>query len=96
MEKTKVIEVIADVLKEIQSMSGRTPVPISATTCPIGDLADFDSLNGVEATIELSDRLGIEIPGVNGFVNEQGTKQFPKSLIVFAASRLVWSPSHER
>jgi acyl carrier protein len=74
MEKTKVIEVIADVLKEIQSMSGRTPVPISATTCPIGDLADFDSLNGVEATIELSDRLGIEIPGVNGFVNEQGTK----------------------
>ena len=61
-------------LTEIQSISGSSSVGISQSTCPIGDLVDFDSLNGVEATVELSDRLGIDIPGVNAFVNENETK----------------------
>ncbi len=76
MAKTKaqITEVVAEVLAEIQASSGREPVAITGQTCPIGDLPDFDSLNGVEATVELADRLGVEIPGVNVFVNEKGTK----------------------
>ena len=81
MNKAKVIEVIANVLTELQSISGRESVPISGTTCPIGDLDGFDSLNGVEATVELSDRLDLDLPGVNGFVNEQGNKALTLSQV---------------
>ena len=81
MEKANVVKVITEVLTDLQSISGRKPVPISGKTCPIGDLDEFDSLNGVEATVELSDRLGIDLPGVNEFVNEQGTKALTVSEI---------------
>lgn len=52
MDKAKVVKVITEVLSELQSISGRNPVPISEELCPIGDLDEFDSLNGVEATVE--------------------------------------------
>lgn len=74
MRKDEVVATIVDVLAEFQSMGGRPATQITGNTCPIGDLAEFDSLNGVEATVELSDRLGIDLPGVNAFANESGTK----------------------
>ena len=74
MDKDDVVRVITKVLTELQELSGQKPSAISGNTCPIGDLDAFDSLNGVEATIELSDRLGFELPGVNAFANEEGTK----------------------
>lgn len=74
MNRTDAVKIVSEVLTEIQAISGRDPTRISESTCPIGDLDQFDSLNGVEATVELSDRLGIELPGVNAFVNESGTK----------------------
>jgi len=74
MKKSESVRVVTEVLQEIQSVSGRPATQISEHTRPIGDLDEFDSLNGVEATVELSDRLGIELPGVNAFVNEKGTK----------------------
>lgn len=74
MKKSEVIQNIVDVLTGIQAMSGRAIVPISEKTCPIGDLDQFDSLNGVEATVELSSRLGVDLTGVNTFVNASGTK----------------------
>lgn len=89
MDKAKVVNVITEVLTELQSISGRKLVPISGTTCPIGDLDGFDSLNGVEATVELSDRLGIDLPSVNGFVNEQGTKALTVSEIADRICKLI-------
>jgi len=74
MDKSKTIEVITQVLQGLQSTSGRGGQQISQETCPIGDLDQFDSLNGVEATVELSDQIGFDLPDVNIFVNEDGTK----------------------
>jgi acyl carrier protein len=74
MTKADVEKVIVDVLSHIQQLSGRGVAKITASTCPIGDLEQFDSLSGVEATVELSSRLGFELPGVNAFVNQQGTR----------------------
>lgn len=74
MNHAEVVSVLRDVLTSIQQKSGRDIDVISGETCPIGDLDGFDSLNGVEATVELADRLGIEISGASVFVNESGTK----------------------
>ena len=89
MTKTEVLQSIVDVLSFVQSMSGRKPVNIAPNTCPIGDLEQFDSLNGVEATVELSTRLGIELPGSNAFVNGDGTKALTVSEIADAILQLA-------
>ena len=81
MEKSDVVRAVIDVLAGLQSMSGRPATNISDRTCAIGDLDQFDSLNGVEATVELSERLGMELPAVNVFVNENGTKALTVSEI---------------
>ncbi len=74
MEKKDAVEAVISVLKTVQELSGRESVPITGTTCPIGDLDQFDSLNGVEASSMLSSELGFDLPGANAFVNEEGTK----------------------
>ena len=81
MNKIEAVRIVTEVLTDIQAISGRNPTQISESTCPIGDLEQFDSLNGVEATVELSDRLGIDLPGINAFVNESGTKALTVSEI---------------
>jgi acyl carrier protein len=54
-------ELLIAVITEIQIGSGR-PVPeIHGEMCPIGDFEGFDSLNAVEVSCELSQRLDREI-----------------------------------
>lgn len=74
MNKNEAVEAVIEVLKSVQELSGRKVGEITGSTCPIGDLDEFDSLSGVEASSMLSDRIGFELPGVNAFVNEEGTK----------------------
>ncbi len=76
-------------LAEIQSISGRVQEPIREDTRPIGDLDQFDSLNGVEATVELSDRLGVDLGVVNAFVNEDAAKALTVSEIADGICRLI-------
>jgi len=84
MKKTEIIKVIVDVLQEIQSISGRPSTEINANTRPISDLPQFDSLNGVEATVELSTRLGFDLPQVNAFINDEGNSALTVSEIADA------------
>lgn len=68
-------QVIIEVLVWIQTESGREVPPVDGRTRPIGDLPGFDSMSGLEATVELGQRLGCEIPeDVNLFVNDKGTR----------------------
>ncbi len=54
-------ELLIEVITEIQAGSGR-PVPeIHGEMCPMGDFEGFDSLNAVEVSCELSQRLDREI-----------------------------------
>ena len=48
MTRNKVIKVVIETLEEIQKISDREKVPISDNTIPIGELPEFDSMNGVE------------------------------------------------
>lgn len=72
--KEDIIRVLCDVLAEIQESTGRAKKQITGSMCPIGGLADFDSLNAVEATVLIEQRLGIELDCANIFVNAEGTK----------------------
>jgi len=74
MSPNEAVLKVTEILTIIQSMSGRELIPMDGSTCPIGDLIGFDSLNAVEATVELSSELGFELPGANMFVSEDGTK----------------------
>ena len=75
MIEREVRDQVVDVIKEIQQRSGRQQVDIKGGTQPIEGVPGFDSLNGLEATVELSGRLGFEIPGsINLFVNPEGNK----------------------
>ena len=74
MKKNEATAAIIEVLHLVQELSGRHVGEITGSTCPIGDLDEFDSLSGVEASSMLSDRIGFELPGVSAFVNEKGTK----------------------
>lgn len=59
----------------IQEMSGRECLDISGKTVPICDVPGFDSLNGLEATVEIAANLKMEIPNeTNIFTNEVGDR----------------------
>ena len=54
-------KLLIEVITEIQAGSGR-PIPeIHGELCPIGDFEGFDSLNGLEVSCELSQRLDCDI-----------------------------------
>jgi len=53
---------------ELQDHSGREPVVVTSDTTPLEDLEDFDSLNGVEVTVEIFERMQLDIEFNNIFV----------------------------
>ncbi len=59
--RDEVREVLAEVLVEIQDLGGEVVPEIGDETCPMEDLADFDSLSAVEAVTEFSERLSEEL-----------------------------------
>ena len=62
MDKNEVMDKVADSIRQVQETSGRTVAEVSPNTCPFIDIDGFDSLNGIEATLILSDSLGVKLP----------------------------------
>lgn len=78
---------VINAISEIQEMSGRECPEITGETVPIGDVPGFDSLNGLETTILIDQRLGIETPDdARLFTNDTGQRAIPVSEI---AQRIV-------
>jgi acyl carrier protein len=57
-------------LKLVMAASGRECPPITDTTRPIVDFVDFDSLLGLEATVDLEHELGCKLADGSAFVVE--------------------------
>ncbi len=75
MTLQQAIDAVIDAIVEIQEMSGRECPGITGKTIPIGDVPGFDSLNGLEATILIDQRLGIETPNdARLFTNDTGQR----------------------
>lgn len=68
MKQAEIEQMLIKVVCDIQEQSGREVVDVCGETCPILDLEDFDSLNGVEATVDVFDQLELELDFNNVFV----------------------------
>jgi acyl carrier protein len=74
LNKTQIASTVLEVLKDVQMASGRPMAAMTDDSEPIGDLEGFDSLNGLEASVELERRFGCTFK-VNGvFVNDSGKR----------------------
>lgn len=73
-DEKRVREVLIEVLKEVQSMSGRRWTDIEMHMAPIGVLDGFDSQSGIEATVMIEEKLSCELPVDSIFVSEDGQR----------------------
>ena len=72
LTRSEAKEILTQVLVEIQELGGEEVPEIDEETCPMEDLADFDSLGAVEAVTRLSERLSEEL-GPTLFWKKDGT-----------------------
>jgi acyl carrier protein len=66
---------LINAIKECLAASGRTIGAIRGDQCPLTTIKDFDSLCGIEVTVDLQERLGVHLED-NVFVqtNSAGSK----------------------
>ena len=74
MDRATVMQEVVQAVVQVQESSGRAAGGIGSSTKPIGGAPGFDSLNGVEVTVTLSQSLGYEIPNDNLFVSQDGRR----------------------
>ena len=74
MDKATVTQQVVQAVVQVQEASGRVAGGIGPFTKPIGGAPGFDSLNGVEVTVALSQSLGRELPDHNLFVSQDGKR----------------------
>ncbi len=60
MTKSDIEELLIRAICKVQAESGREVVPVQPGTRPHDDIPDFDSLNGVEVTVEALEELRLE------------------------------------
>jgi acyl carrier protein len=61
MTRDEVRTILTEVLVEIQKLGGEEVPEIENDTCPMEDIADFDSLGAVEAVTQLSEGVSAEL-----------------------------------
>ena len=84
MTQMEMEKLLIDLVLKIQKLSGREASPVDGETKPVLDVPGFDSLNGVELTVELQDELKLELEFNNLLVDDD------KALtIAEAAARLL-------
>lgn len=63
---------LTDAIKTCLTASGRTLVSIRGDQCPLTTIKGFDSLCGIEVTVDMQERLGIKLED-NIFVHTNGS-----------------------
>jgi hypothetical protein len=87
MTRNDAVKKVAEALRMIQEMSGRPADEIAEDTIPIGGLAGFDSLNGVEVAVIVG---AISAGGlVNICVSEDGRRALSVGEIADSVLRLA-------
>ena len=75
MDKATVLQEVVQAVAQVQEVSGRPTAGIGPSTRPVGGVDGFDSLSGVEATVMLSDSLGVDLPDdYNPFISNDGKR----------------------
>ena len=72
MELSDLITRICKAVSDLQAANSRDAAPVSPDTCPIRDLDEFDSHNGLELTCALAEDYGLDVPvDENIFLDDQ-------------------------
>ena len=75
MEKQEIVRTVVQTVAQVQEVSGRASGSIDASTRPLRDVEGFDSLSGLEATVMLSESLGVDLPdNYNPFISKDGNR----------------------
>lgn len=91
MTAQEISTAITEAINAIQQTSGNPLVPVLPESKPIGDLPGFDSLLGLEVTLELERVVG-NLPWQNLFVNDHQTKALTVGEVV---SRILTLEKHK-
>ncbi len=62
MNRENVLQLVVGAVTDIQRLSGRDTAGIGPAMRPVGGLAGFDSLNGLETVTALSGSTGLNLP----------------------------------
>lgn len=69
MTQAEIEQMLITTICAVQEESGREQVEVLPTTRPLVDIPDFDSLNGVEVTVDALVHLNIEVKFNNVLAN---------------------------
>ena len=73
MDRQQIVTKVVQTVAQVQEVSGRPSAGIGVSTRPVRDVEGFDSLSGVEATVMLSESLGVDLPeDYNPFISRDG------------------------
>jgi len=71
MTQIEIEDLLIKTVVVVQRQSGREEKPVTRDTQPFDDLQDFDSLNGVEVTVDVMEQLEIDLTFNNVFVDDE-------------------------
>ncbi|MDE0302669.1 MAG: hypothetical protein OXJ38_05595 [Gammaproteobacteria bacterium] len=71
MDVGKIKSIVVEVLQAVQESSGEAYTNLASDDKPIGMLAGFDSLTGIEATVMIEEKLNCEVGRPSVFVSEK-------------------------
>ena len=92
MKSHEIISKVVQTVAKVQEVSGRSIGGIGASTRPVSDVEGFDSLSGVEATVLLSESLGVALPeDYNPFVSKDGKRALSVGEIASSLSNFIES-----
>lgn len=74
MTQQQIAAAVLDVVRDVQKLSGRTWKGLRDDEKPIGDLDEFDSLLGVEATVLIENKIGFRLNLNTVFVSADGKR----------------------
>lgn len=75
MDRGKIKSTVIEVLQAVQESSGKAYTDLASDDKPIGMLAGFDSLTGIEATVMIEEKLNCEISQSSVFVSEKNDRE---------------------
>ena len=90
MSLDEIQNIVLEVLREVQTLSGRSWTGLDPTAAPIGSLDGFDSLCAVEATVMVEEKLGcrdLEVESI--FVSDDGKRALTVKEIAQRLSKLT-------
>ncbi len=62
MDRNQAMQQVIGAIRQVRECSGKGSTQMGPNTRPLRDLDDFDSLSGVEATVLLSEFVGLDLP----------------------------------